>query len=312
MMSYPRSGLLRVALAGVTALLVSRGWALAEAWVAYLALGLEAIFGALLILGRPKVLSRERLAHTVIDSALVGVLVVGTGGESSPFFLLFFLAALGILRLETPAKAVAATAAVVGAYLVATAAPGDPGMLWSTSEGLRAGLLALFCAVVGLWASEMHNYRRLASGLASAFAAELSHVERAEGLVAKFGSALEFLSVEGILQWTAEAAHEVGGGSYAHVAGLNGNNHRTVVKGEFDAYPSWWHPSIQRLVLWSCREEEVVRSDDAIHGIEGFVAVPIGRAGGEMWGAVVLGKDVRRRGGARPQAPRRRGGPGAR
>ena len=110
---------------------------LAEAWVAYLALGLEAIFGALLILGRPKVLSRERLAHTVIDSALVGALVAGTGGESSPFFLLFFLAALGILRLETPAKAVAATAAVVGAYLAATVAAGDPGMLWSTSEGLE-------------------------------------------------------------------------------------------------------------------------------------------------------------------------------
>jgi len=57
MISYSRSGLFRVALAGVTALLVSRGWALAEAWVAYLALGLEAIFGMLLILGRPNVLS---------------------------------------------------------------------------------------------------------------------------------------------------------------------------------------------------------------------------------------------------------------
>ena len=70
-------------------------------------------------------------------------------------------------------------------------------MLWSTSEGLRAGLLALFCAVVGLWASEMHNYRRLALGLASAFAAELSHVERAEDLVARFGSALEYLERRG-------------------------------------------------------------------------------------------------------------------
>jgi diguanylate cyclase (GGDEF)-like protein len=292
MMTAGRSGLFRIALAGVTALLVSRGWALAEAWVAYLALGLEAIFGTLLILGWPRVLSRERLAHTVIDSALVGALVAGTGGEGSPFFVLFFLVALGILRLETPAKAVAATAAVVGVYLVATFAAGDPGVLWSPSAGLRAGLLALFCAVVGLWASEMHNYRRLASGLASAFAAELSHVERAEGLVARFGPALEYLSLEGVLQWTAEAAHEVGGGSYAHVAGLNGNNHRTVVKGDLDAYPSWWHPSIQRLVLWSCREEEVVRSEDAIHGIEGFMAVPIGPAGGEMWGAVVLGGKI--------------------
>src|SRR5215208_5317159 len=272
-MNSPRPGVFRVALAGVIALLMSRTWSVAEAWIAYMTLGLVAIFGALLISGWPRLLSRERLAHTVIDSALVGALVAGTGGEGSPFFVLFFLVALGILRLETPA----------------TVAAGDPGVLWSPSAGLRAGLLALFCAVVGLWASEMHNYRRLASGLASAFAAELSHVERAEDLVARFGSALEFLSVEGILQWTAEAAHEVGGGSYAHVAGLNGNYHRTVVKGEFDACPSWWHPSIQRLVLWSCREGEVVRSDDAIHGIEGFVAVPIDQAGGEMWGAVVLG-----------------------
>lgn len=288
-MTSPRSGMFRVALAGVIALLMSRAWTLSEAWVAYLALGLAALFGALLILGWPKVLSRERLAHTVLDAALVGALVAGTGGEGSPFFPLFFLAALGILRVETPAKVVAATAAVVGAYVVATVAAGDPGALWSPSVGLRAGLLALFCAIAGLWSSEAHNYRRLAAGLASAFAAELSHVERAEGLVSRFGPALKFLSLEDLLQWTAEAAHEVGGGSYAHVAGLNGNHHRTVLEGDFDACPSWWHPSIQRLVLWSCREGEVVRSEDAIHGIEGFVAMPIGPAEDETWGAMVLG-----------------------
>jgi HD-GYP domain-containing protein (c-di-GMP phosphodiesterase class II) len=288
-MTSTRSGMFRVALAGVIALLVSRAWSPAEAWVAYLALALAAVFGALLIAGRPAILSREKVAHTVIDSALVGALVAGTGGEGSPFFPLFFLAALGILRIETPAKVAAATFAAVGAYVVAIVAAGDAGALWSPPVGLRAGLLALFCAIAGMWGVESHNYRRLALGLASAFAAELSYVEKAEGLVSRFGPALRFSSLEGIMRWTAEAAHEVGGGAYAHVARLSGNHHRTVLEGDFDACPSWWHPSIQRLLLWSCREGEVVRSEEEIHGIEGFVAVPISPEDGEPWGAVILG-----------------------
>ena len=279
----------RVALAGVIALLMSRVWPLAEAWVAYAALGLLALFGVLLIVGRPRVLSRERLAHTVIDSALLCALVAGTGGEGSPFFPLFFLAVLGILWVETPVKVVAATVVVVGAYLVgATVAAGDPGALWSPAVGLRAGLLALFCALVGLWGVETHNYRKLALGLASAFAAELSHVEKAETLVSRFGPVLKVMSLEGVLQWTAEAAHAIGEGSYAHVARLSGNHHRTVLEGDFDACPSWWHPSIQRLLLWSCREGEVVRSEEEIHGLECFLAVPVGPEE-EPWGAIIVG-----------------------
>ena len=286
-MVSPGAGWLRVALAGVVALLVSQAWP--GAWVAYLASGLMAIFGALLISGRPEILSRERLAHTVLDSVLIGALVAGTGGEGSPFFLLYFLAALGIFWIETRTKVAIATATVVGGYLVATVIAGDTGMLGSPPVGLRAVLLALLCALVGLVGSEMRGYRELARGLASAFAAELSHVERAESLISRFGPALKFMSLEGVLQWTAEAAHAVGGGSYAHVAGLNGNHHRTVLEGDHEACPSWWHPSIQRLVLWSCREGEVVGSEETIHGIEGFVAVPIGRAEGERWGAIILG-----------------------
>ena len=278
-----------MALAGVIALLMSRTWPVSEARVAYLALGIAAVFGTLLISGRPRSLSRDRLAHTVIDSALVGVLVAGTGGEGSPFFPLFFLAALGILWVETPTKIVAATVAVVGAYLAATIAVGDPSVPWSAPVGLQAGLLALVCAVAGLRGAETHNYRKLVLGLASAFAAELSHVEKAENLASRFGPALRFLSLEGVLRWTAETAQAVGGGSYAHVAGLSGNHHRTLLEGDFDACPSWWHPSIQRLLLWSCREGEVVRSEEEIHGIEGFVAVPIGPAEGEPWGAMILG-----------------------
>ena len=33
----------------------------------------------------------------------------------------------------------------------------------------------------------------------------------------------------------------------------------------------------------------ILRSEDAVHGIEGFIAVPIGPEGGERWGAIVLG-----------------------
>jgi HD-GYP domain-containing protein (c-di-GMP phosphodiesterase class II) len=255
--------------------------------VAYLAAGLAVVFGALLIWGRPKILARAGLARTVVDSALVGALVAGTGGEGSPFFPLFFLAALGIVRVDVPAKVVAATAAVVGGYLGAVLAAA--GAIGSPPVLLRAGFLALLCAAAGFLGSEMQGLRKLALGLSSTLADEIGQVERAEGLISRFGSALKVLDIEGILQWTAEAAHAVGGGAYAHVATLNANRHRTVLEGDFDACPSWWHPSIQRLVLWSCREGGVVRSEETIHGIDGFIAVPIGAAEGERCGAMVLG-----------------------
>ena len=276
----------RVALAGIVALLVSVGWSMPEAWIAYLAAGLAAAFGGLLILGRPDVLLREKLAHTALDAVLVGALVAGTGGEGSPFFLLYFLAALGIAWIETPPKVVLGTAAVVESYLVVVAA-GSFG--FSTEVLLRAGFLTIFCVAVALLGSEMHGLRKLALGLSSTLANEIDQVEKAESLVARFGPALKVLDLKGVLQWTAEAAHEVGGGSYAHVAALKGNHHRTVMEGDFDACPSWWHPSIQRLVLWSCREGEVVRSEETIRGMKGFVAVPISPADGDRCGAIVLG-----------------------
>jgi HD-GYP domain-containing protein (c-di-GMP phosphodiesterase class II) len=100
---------------------------------------------------------------------------------------------------------------------------------------------------------------------------------------------MKVLSLEGILGWTVEAAHTVGGGPYAHVAALKGNHHRTILEGDFDVCPSWWHPSIQRLVLQSCREGDTVRSEEEIHGIEGFMAIPLGRGEDEKWGAVIVG-----------------------
>ena len=110
----PRAGLLRVALAGVVALLVSRAWPLPAAGGAYLAVGLALAFGALLIVGRPENLLRERLVRTALDSLLIGVLIAYTGGAGSPFFPLFLLAALGMFWIEDRAKVIVAIVAVVG------------------------------------------------------------------------------------------------------------------------------------------------------------------------------------------------------
>ncbi len=287
-MASPRAGLLRVALAVVIALLVSRAWPLAEVGGAYLAAGIAVVFGALLTVGRPEILLRERLVPTVLDSLLISVLIAYTGGAGSPFFPLFLLAALGMIWIEDRAKVIVAIVAVVGGYLAAVAAA-DPGALGSRSVLLGAGFLALFCAVVGLLGSEVQGLRKLALGLSSTLANEIDRVERDESLISKFGPVLKVLSLEGVLQWTAEAAHATGGGSYAHVAALNGTHHRTVLEGDLDVCPSWWHPSIQRLVLWSCREGDTVRSEEKIHDIKGFIAVPVGSAEGEKWGAIVLG-----------------------
>ncbi|MGH3146615.1 MAG: diguanylate cyclase, partial [Rubrobacter sp.] len=159
---------------------------------------------------------------------------------------------------------------------------GSPGVI------LDACFLALFCAVVGFLGVGMQGLRKLALGLSSTLANEIDRVEKGEGLISQFGPVLKVLSLEERLRWAARAAHAVGGGSYAHVAALDGG-HSTVLEGDFDVCPSWWHPSIQRLVLWSCREGDTVRSEEEIHGIRGFVAIPVGPEGGEKWGAVVVG-----------------------
>src|ERR687886_2872962 len=86
------AGLLRVALAAVVAVLLSRGWSPAGMEGAYLAVGLAFILGVLSTLGWPEILLRERLVRVFVDCALVGVLVAYTGGAGSPFFPLYVLA----------------------------------------------------------------------------------------------------------------------------------------------------------------------------------------------------------------------------
>ncbi len=283
----PRAGLIRVALAGAVALMSAL--AIPGASVAYLAPGLALLLGMFLIVGRPAIFVRERLVRVFLDSAILGVLVVFTGGAGSPYFSLYFLAALGIAWIESRPKVVAATAALVAGYPAAVAVSEGIGALGSTTVILRTGLIALFCATVAFLGSEMQGFRKHASRLSSNLANQIDRVESDERLISSFGPVMKVLSLEGILGWTVEAAHTVGGGPYAHVAALKGNHHTTILEGDFDVCPSWWHPSIQRLVLQSCRKGATVRSEEEIHGIEGFMAIPLGSDEDEKWGAVIVG-----------------------
>jgi HD-GYP domain-containing protein (c-di-GMP phosphodiesterase class II) len=283
----PGVGLIRVALAGAVALMLAL--AFPGAGVPYLAAGLALLFGMFLIVGRPAILLQERLVRVFVDSALVGVLVVSTGGVASPFFSLYFLAALEIAWIETRPKVAVATAALVAGYPAAVATSGGIGALGSTPVLLRTGLIALFCVAVAFLGSEMQGCRKLASRLSSNLANQIDRVESDERLISRFGPVMKVLSLEGILGWTVEAAHTVAGGPYAHVAALKGNHHRTILEDDFDVCPSWWHPSIQRLVLQSCREGDTVRSEEEIHGIECFMAIPLGTGEDEKWGAVIVG-----------------------
>jgi HD-GYP domain-containing protein (c-di-GMP phosphodiesterase class II) len=283
----PRAGLIRVALSGIVGLMLAL--AFPGVGVAYLAPGLALLFGMFLIVGWPAIFLRERLVRVFLDSALVGVLVVSTGGVVSPFFSLYFLAALEIAWIETRTKVAVATAALVAGYPAAVAASGDIGALGSTTVALRTGLIALLCVAVAFLGSEMQGFRKHARKLSSNLANQIDRVESDERLISRFGPVMKVLSLEGILGWTVEAAHTVGGGPYAHVAALKGNHHRTILEGDSDVCPSWWHPAIQRLVLQSCREGDTVRSEEEIHGIVGFMAIPLGAGEDEKWGAVIVG-----------------------
>jgi HD-GYP domain-containing protein (c-di-GMP phosphodiesterase class II) len=283
----PGAGLIRVILAGVVALMLAL--AFPGARVAYLAAALALLFGMFLVVGRPAILVRERLVRVFLDSALIGVLVVSTGGVVSSFFSLYFLAALGIAWIDTWPKVAVATAALVAGYPAAVAASGDVSELGSTPVALRTGLIALFCVAVAFLGSEMQGSRKHARKLSSNLANQIERVESDERLISRFGPVMKVLSLEGILGWTVEAAHTMGGGPYAHVAALKGNHHTTILEGDFAVCPSWWHPSIQRLVLQSSREGDTVRSEEEIHGIEGFMAVPLGTGEDEKWGAVIVG-----------------------
>ena len=155
--------------------------------------------------------------------------------------------------------------------------------------GIRAGVITLFCAVGGLMGAESHGTRENVREIASALEAEHRYAkEIEEHLIPAFGSVLNVLSTAGVLRWTAETARGLLGAPYAHAATLEGD-HRTATKGGLEVYPSWWHPKIQRLVLWSYRTGEVLRDEGTALDLKGFMAVPVVSADGERLATVIVG-----------------------
>lgn len=272
-------------LVGTVALLLTVNWP--SPGIAYAAAVFSLILGLLLLVGRPRFLATSPFLLVVLDFLWISVLVSSTGGGDSPFYPLYLLAAFGIAWLPTGPKAVAATAAGVAGYLAAVVAAG--GAFFSAETGVEAGFVALFCGVAWTVGSALRRLGGRVSEASSTGAAERRRSELAEDLAARFGPTLGLSDLDGILRWTLEAARGVAGGSYAHVAELNGTRHRTVSEADSEVCPSWWHPTMQRLVLWSCREDRVLHEGETVHGIEGFVAVPVGPKGGEKWGAIILG-----------------------
>jgi len=284
----PAAGLARTALA--LAVLPILTWISPGAGpAAFFSAGLALFFGVLIATGRPRILAREPLVMVVLDSLLAGLLVAGTGGGDSFFFPLYFLAALGVVRVPGSAKVAVATILMAGGYLVAAGLADGPGVLGTAPVGLRAGFVALFCAVVGYLGFGVRDLAGRERVFSSALAAERDRAVRAEGLVSGFGAALGTSSIEEILSWTVRTARAGCRGTYAHVAVLEGNHHASVLEGDIDACPSWWHPSIQGLVLRACRDGEAARSEEEIHGIKGFLALPLDAAGGDGQGAVIVG-----------------------
>lgn len=113
--------------------------------------------------------------------------------------------------------------------------------------------------------------------------------EQLSFLLSSFGDVLKLRDLDGILQWTAKASRELLDVPYAHAALLHGSHHGTAVAGDLESYPTWWHPKIQRLVLWASSGREVLRDGENVLGIEGFYAVPLVSAEGRGFGTVVVG-----------------------
>ena len=282
---HPTAGLARAVLAGVLFPILA---ATAAGPAAFLAAGLALAYGVLLVIGRPRALAREPLAQVLIDALLVGLLMAGTGGGESPFFALYFLVALGLIGIGDRAKAAMAAVALLGGFPVAVASANGLGALAAAPIGLRAGILAIFCAAVAHLGAGTRELAGRESALSSQLEAERDQTARIEALIPGFATALRTLSLEEILSWTVRVAYGGCGGTYAHVVVSEDNHHVSLFEGNTDACPSWWHPTIQGLVLRVRREGVAVRSEEEIHGIQGFLAVPLGQ-GDDVRGAVIVG-----------------------
>ena len=272
------TGLLRAVAGAALFALLAAG--LGAGAAAYAGAALLAGFGLLWASGRPRRLLGEPLVPLLADACAVSLLVLGTGGPGSPLLPLYFLAALGLVRAGEAWRQVAGGGALVGGFLAAAWPVPAPALL-------GAGMLAAFCCGAAALGRELRGLSGRGRELAARAAEERELAGRLAALGERLGPVLGMLEPERVLEWAAGTARDLCGAAYAHAVLLDGNVHRTSMGGDFPACPTWWHPAVQELVLRGARGGETVRRPGLeVHGLEGFIAVPVEAPGG---GALVVG-----------------------
>ncbi len=93
-----REGLFRIVATGLVTAFPAGAWAPMEAPSACVAVGLALVYSGLIVVGRPAAIFRDGFVCVLVDSLLISMLVVGTGGIGSAFTPLYLLVALGISR----------------------------------------------------------------------------------------------------------------------------------------------------------------------------------------------------------------------
>lgn len=261
--------------------------------LAYAAAALALVYGSLLAVSAPGALRntpRGWMWRAVADVCLISLLVAASGGAASPFSAIYLLAGLGAIHASTPGGGWTMAGLTLAGYLAAVlAGTGSFEAPLAGATVLGSALLVLVCLLSGKVGSEMGRLRRESSDLEAELASEGLYGERLSSNLAGLGPALGMLPQEDVLQWAAGAAREAVGARYAHVAMLEGNLHRTVADEELEACPGWWHPEVQRLVLWSSRSGETLRRESEAPGIESFTAVPMLSESGSGVGALLAG-----------------------
>ncbi len=283
--------LLRVAVACVAAILMAAGAVPVSWWGAYAAVGFAVVYGlALASFIRPgaTLFSGAPLLRLALDAGLVALLTAGTGGAGSPFYGLFLVAALGIIRLRTPAQMVAGVGTLATGYAGAVAGVA-PAALLSPAAGMGAALIVLISALAAGIGTRLRTEERRMRETLAALDSERTYGRMVAAQAAADGELLAVLGIEGALEWAAGTARASVDARYAHAALLKGPN-RTSVKDEGDGVlPTSWHPVVHGLVLESGFSGEAAFSEASAHGVEGFLAVPVCSGRGERLGALVVG-----------------------
>lgn len=253
--------------------------------LAYIGVLLALALGVLLILGRPAALLSSAPNRLVVDLAAITLVVVG--GADRTFILLYFLAAFGIVWSETRLVATLAGAVSFAAYLVAVWSTGE---IVSVMALLGVAMFGAFCLLAWGLSGETRALRESAREAHRELATERGYSGSVSELASSFGPALEVLDLKGILGWTSQTARELTRSSFAHVVLLDGNQHATSANGGLDRYPTWWHPTVQELVLRGSRHDGALsEADKSANDLRGFMAVRLEIPGSEHNGTLLVG-----------------------